>query len=303
MKKTATANLFLVGAMKAGTTSLSDMLARHRAVFFSPVKEPNFFTEHLPAAIYDPSPFFSIDNYFKSKFPERLHIAHLKNRSHYDELFSLAEPQHIYLAEASTSYLHAPEAALNIYNYNKDAKIIILTRDRLSRAFSHYNMDLDLGREKRSFEEVMRQNISDYEKGNLSCWSYLGMSLYSDNIKRFKELFGPNVLILDFGRLLKEEPIKNSLFQFLNLKDENILIEHKNQSSNIANPTLLYYLKKSGLKPILSLFFSSRIRQMLFRKLATKTGKSKIELPDEVHRKLTDIFNADASQMKDHVFA
>ena len=42
-------NLFLVGAAKAGTTSLYDALARHPAIYMSPMKEPHFFSQIEPA--------------------------------------------------------------------------------------------------------------------------------------------------------------------------------------------------------------------------------------------------------------
>ena len=39
----ATPNFFVVGAPKAGTTSLYHYLDRHPAVYMSPIKEPCFF--------------------------------------------------------------------------------------------------------------------------------------------------------------------------------------------------------------------------------------------------------------------
>jgi hypothetical protein len=41
-------NLFLVGAAKAGTTSLYGELARHPAIFMAPMKEPHFFSRIEP---------------------------------------------------------------------------------------------------------------------------------------------------------------------------------------------------------------------------------------------------------------
>lgn len=40
-------NFYLVGAMKAGTTTIADALASHPDVYSSPVKEPNFFGSDL----------------------------------------------------------------------------------------------------------------------------------------------------------------------------------------------------------------------------------------------------------------
>ncbi|HIE15665.1 MAG TPA: hypothetical protein EYP69_01950, partial [Bacteroidales bacterium] len=47
-------NLFIVGAAKAGTTSLFFQLQKHPDIYFSPLKEPNFFSTDI-----------SIDNFSK----------------------------------------------------------------------------------------------------------------------------------------------------------------------------------------------------------------------------------------------
>lgn len=41
-------NLFVVGAPKAGTTSLWHYLRQHPDVFMSALKEPHFFTDYTP---------------------------------------------------------------------------------------------------------------------------------------------------------------------------------------------------------------------------------------------------------------
>ena len=69
MSKKNKANLFIVGAMKAGTTSFNELLTNHPEIYFSPIKEPNYFINDQPKSIYEPSRFFNIDSYFKNQFP------------------------------------------------------------------------------------------------------------------------------------------------------------------------------------------------------------------------------------------
>ena len=66
------ANLFLVGAMKAGTPRLCEIMQQHRAIYVSPIKEPHFFVDTLPEILYEPSPFFSLERYFRKEFPKPL---------------------------------------------------------------------------------------------------------------------------------------------------------------------------------------------------------------------------------------
>ena len=142
------ANLFLVGAMKAGTTLLMDLLSQHPEIYVSPIKEPNFFVEEVPEELYDPSRFFSLEKYFKKDFPNPLHIANVNTLQDYRKLFSISTHEK-YRLEGSTMYLHAPNTPQRICQYNNDATIIIIKRDPLDRAYSHYNMLTGLSRELR----------------------------------------------------------------------------------------------------------------------------------------------------------
>ncbi|MBZ0326149.1 MAG: sulfotransferase, partial [Altibacter sp.] len=46
--ETKKANLFIVGAMRAGTTSFVELLSKHPQIYVSPIKEPNYFVDRLP---------------------------------------------------------------------------------------------------------------------------------------------------------------------------------------------------------------------------------------------------------------
>lgn len=291
-------NLFIVGAMKAGTTSFNQMLSMHPSIYYSPIKEPNYFVNKLPKTIYEPSRFFNIANYFESKFPESLHIANIDELAHYTKLFSLANEKHTYLAEGSTAYLHAQESAQKIYDYNPKAKIIIVLRDPLKRAFSHYKMDLGLGRTKKDFQTVLDENIKDFHENKLSNWSYLGMSLYAENIKKYKDFFKENVLTVNFEDLIKnkDETLK-SVFQFLNIEGIDLEIPHANVSATLKHQKVLFFLKKAGFKDFFSLLIPKSIRHLIFRKLSNKK-KLNINLKAETLKELKSIFEKENVEYK-----
>lgn len=287
------ANLFVVGAMKAGTTSFNDLLKQHNSIYFSPIKEPNFFVKSLPKKIYKPSRFFSLDSYFKNQFPEHLHIADIEKREHYDLLFSNSKKTHLYKAEGSTAYFHAPETAKLIYEYNQKAKIIIILRDPLKRAFSHYKMDLGLGKTKKTFEEEIKLNLKDLKENNLSNWSYIGMSLYNQNIKRFNELFGDQVLLLNFENLLNnKEATLRKVFHFLNIEKMDLEIPHNNPTANLRFQKLLYFFKQLGLKDLFSFVFPKSVRNLIFNKLSKKE-QLKLELTKITMEELEQVFDND----------
>ena len=121
-------NLFLVGAAKAGTTSLYDALARNPAIFMSPVKEPHYFSR------IEPSP------------ERRAFFPHVADEASYLELFDGAADEEL-LGEASTSYLWEPGTAERIREQSPRARILIMLRDPVERAYSQYWNDVREGLE------------------------------------------------------------------------------------------------------------------------------------------------------------
>ncbi|MEO6819305.1 MAG: sulfotransferase [Ginsengibacter sp.] len=297
MQPNKKANLFIVGAMKAGTTSFCETLGEHPCIYFAPIKEPNYFVSNLPSQIFKESPYFSIDNYFAKEFPTPLHIAHLRKATHYSKLYEMAKEQK-YLAEGSTAYLHAPESAELIFEYNPEAKIIILVRDGLKRAFSHYKMDVGLGKTNQSFKDAIQKDIDEYNGGTENNWSYLGMSLYHKNILRFKEYFGDNVLVLDFDELIRnQEKEFEKLFEFLAIKRIPLGLKKTNESANIRFKKILYLLKQSGIKDFLSNALPKKLRHKIFRSIQKKEAPKMI-LTEKMRTEIETIFTTDQAKLK-----
>jgi hypothetical protein len=286
-------NLFVVGAMKAGTTSFVDLLSGHPDIYVPPVKEPHYFIDELPSNLYEPSRFFNLDAYLETTFPKPLHITKVDSLDQYQKVYSLKGDQR-YLVDGSTAYLHDPGSAFRIHDYNPDSKIIIITREPLSRAFSHYNMDLGIGRVHAGFEDLLLKEIVRYEKGTLPWNTYLGMSFYREPIKRFKDLF-EHVLILNFDTLVNEqEKAMGIVAHFLNIDDFVTGNEIKrNVSRELRFQKLFYLMKKSGLKDNFTKIFSDGFRHRIFRIVS----KSRTEMPalsEECMNKLDQLFKKES---------
>ncbi|MCH2490727.1 MAG: sulfotransferase [Flavobacteriales bacterium] len=287
-------NLFLVGAMRAGTTELVGLLRQHPQIYVPPIKEPNFFANSLPKNIYKPSKFFSEADYFKNNFPDPLHIAQLKNEMQYQKLFSLAENEK-YLLDASTAYLHAPEAVERIYNYNPKAKIIIVVRDPIQRAFSHFKMDLALGRVTGSFNKIILKEIDAFRSGKLPWNSYLGMSIYEPHIARFTQTF-KSVLIIKSSELFKDkDSTMLCITEFLEISGFNFLdslSSYRNEAKQLRFQKIFYILKQAGLKDYFSKILSVSVRQKLFR-VVSKKAKNETLISEELRVELKEIFEND----------
>ncbi|MGH2663994.1 MAG: sulfotransferase family protein [Actinomycetota bacterium] len=160
-------NLFIVGAVKAGTTSLYRYLDDHPDIYMSPVKEPDFFT-HEGA---DPDAYLGL---FEGASGEKL------------------------LGEATPWYLARPGTAERIRNVSPDAKILIMLRDPVSRAYSQYLMDVRNGRQTAELWEAVQKDHRLPEHG------YVSLGSYCEQVSRYLEVFGDQVLVAFFEDFVRD---------------------------------------------------------------------------------------------------
>jgi Sulfotransferase family len=179
-------NLFLVGAAKAGTTSLYEALARHPAIYMSPMKEPHYFSRIEPSA------------------ERRAFFPHVADEGEYLALFEGATDEEL-LGEASTSYLWDGGAAERIKRAVPDAKILIMLRDPVERAYSSYWNDVREGIERRSFLDA----LVDEQRSGPGRWGvsslYLDCGRYADQVATYLEVFGSRVHVLLFEDYIEDE--------------------------------------------------------------------------------------------------
>ncbi|MEL6813024.1 MAG: sulfotransferase [Bacteroidota bacterium] len=288
-------NLFVVGAMRAGTTSFMQLLSRHPNIYVSPIKEPHYFVDSLPNSIFEPLQEGFVDRYFKKQFPKPIHRARITNAEEYQKLFSLAQ-HHAYRAEGSISYLHAPEAAKKIHEYNPNAKIVIISRNPLQRAVSHYKMDLGLLREKKPMESVIIREMTAYKEGTLKWSSLLGMSFYNDPILRFNHYFGKKVLHLTSEELFQEtEKTLLKVSVFLGIEDfSDVQFESVNATRKLRFQKMFFWLKKIGLIRFLSWVVPTTVKHKIFHSVSTPSN-SEIHLSEKTLEELNDIFTIESS--------
>jgi hypothetical protein len=178
-------DLFIVGAAKCGTTALHAMLSGHPEVGMAAVKELHHFS----------APSVSSGSASRARF--------VTDEATYLGLFPRGDFRVV--GEASTSYLAAPEAPARIAAFNPFARIIIVLRDPVERAFSQYLMDVREGIETRDFADALEADdrIPSRNWGDAALYTELGM--YADQVARYLATFGTHrVLLLESDRLLSE---------------------------------------------------------------------------------------------------
>ena len=264
-------NLFLIGAPKSGTTSLYHYLNQHPNVFMPKIKELHYFSQpEVKDTYYDVYFADTKEKYFNNY-----------KKSNYEKI----------VGDASPSYLYNHKTAKRIKKFNPNAKIIAILRNPIDRAISHYLMDLRIGYvNKPLIYYLTNKYLPNYKE-------YIGNSLYSENIKIYKEVFNKNLLVLAFDDLLhKPEEIMIEIFNFLEI--DCIKINHKKRYNTFAFPSnsLLFYVRKYRLYNFLRIVTPKYFRDKLKHLLTNKKFKKPAFL--EEREILKDIFKDEKNKLK-----
>tara|TARA_B110000444_G_scaffold66327_1_gene62209 strand:- start:2068 stop:2937 length:870 start_codon:yes stop_codon:yes gene_type:complete len=241
-------NFMCIGAAKSGTTSLYDILKQHSDVFVPSFKEPHFFDI---SAVYENGVSWYEKTYFSGVNKEK----------------SIGDFTPTYLFDK-----YAPERIHN--SLGNDMKFIIILRNPVDRAYSHYlHSKRDL-HEFLSFEDAIKKNVNkvsnylDYLR-----LSYIDQSKYADMLQRYFALFSKdNFLILHFEEdfVAERELTMAKVFSFLNLKEENINFDiNSNKSSKARFIWIKRLMKKNGWwrQIIKNIIPSLKIRQIIKNKI------------------------------------
>lgn len=155
-------DFLVIGAPKAGTTTLAADLSRHPSLWIPPEKELGFF-----------------DVRWQHESMEA-----------YGARFAAAPPDRL-VGEATPTYLHAPGAMERVAAEVPAARLVVLLRDPVDRAWSHYwyNCMARLVEHLPPDEAFARKSAE-----------YLGPGDYASHLRRVHGLFDPEqvlVLVLD----------------------------------------------------------------------------------------------------------
>jgi hypothetical protein len=294
-------DLFIVGAAKTGTSSLYQYLIQHPDVARAVIKEPHFFSSDI-----NPSNFSKEFSYHKVpnidiaiKRGNIIHSSFIRSETDYLKLYAHAGGK--LKIDSSVSNLYSSEAAKNIYNKNPDARIIIIIRQPVERAFSHYVMDLRSGYKlSHSFVEAVRNDYAASNKGWGISHLYVELSLYADSIKRYFNVFPKNqilIIMYDDYRNHANEVLKK-VSDFAGLSPFKYNTEKSHNTAALPRFFLTRWLNRNkDLKRSISSYIPENIRFRL-RQIAYHK-KNMPALSEQDYKELMPLFVDDIHQTEE----
>jgi Sulfotransferase family len=273
-------NFFIIGAAKAGTTSLRHYLDQHPEVQMSAVKETNFFAGPPDGIPYP--------------------VGRVDRLADYEALFDPSFPMR---GEASPSYASAPRrkgVPERIKAAVPDARFIYLVRDPISRTLSQYQMLVTEGNERRSLEGAIAQlDTADPFSFYLTCQSF-----YARQLELYLAHFpSERILVLDQASLLADrEAVLRSIFGFLGVDPDFSSAEFEVER-NRGGERRRYPRAAAGLKPLLRAPFK-RLPMGIQERLRSSVEETffapvpKPELGEPQRARLTELFAPDAQRLR-----
>jgi hypothetical protein len=192
-------NFFIVGAAKAGTNSLHAYLEQHPQVFMCPMKEVHYFSR------------------LGARSGRQYLVDVVSDRASYLALFEGATGFPA-VGERSVTYLGYEDTADAIHEQVPNAKIVILLRDPIERAYSHYLMDVRNGVQDLPFFETVVKEHQNPEFGWGRVWHRYTM-FYYPKVKRYLDVFGPEQVLILLTEDLRRDPraVTKTALEFLDL--------------------------------------------------------------------------------------
>ena len=176
-------DFIVVGAQKAGTTALFEHLSDHPGIGLSDVKEIHFFDDE--AFDWQAGDYGSYHRHFD------WHDGRVRG-------------------EATPIYAYWPGAMERIKVYHPAIKLIMMLRDPVERAWSHWRMEFGRGVETHDFSWCIRQGRQRLFEaspwGHHREFSYVERGFYGDQLEVVRQLFGPKQLWVIGAQDLQSEP-------------------------------------------------------------------------------------------------
>jgi hypothetical protein len=187
-------NFFVLGAGKCGTTTLHGLLAAHPHIFMTKEKEPRFFDD---------------DTYY-SRGLDRYLCDHFRGAAGFK---ARGEATPLYLASGRKVRDRIRR------DLGKELRFVVILRDPVKRAWSHYLHQCCNGVETESFERALELEPKRLSAGRLAWTTYFRDGLYARQLRVWFEGFPREHFLVLLTEDLAESPcaVARQAFAFLDV--------------------------------------------------------------------------------------
>jgi hypothetical protein len=276
----------VLGAMRAGTTSIYDAFRQHPEVFVSPEKETDYF---------------SLGDLCDRELTSERHRHSATNRTEYEALFRGAGAARA-VGEASPSYLyHFERSARRLRELLPEAKLICILRDPVDRAYSHFGLNRKLGFEPLADLEAAIAAAAERSgpRRPPSRFAYVEAGRYAAALAEFAAGFPPEQLRVVLFEELRRDPAATMrrLYEHVGVDADfapDLSVRH-NRSGEPRASLLASLVRRT---PWLSRFLLRRLSAAAGSRLADLLLRPQPRLAAEVRRRLRPRFAEDVSRLQ-----
>jgi Sulfotransferase family len=255
-------NFFVLGAARSGTTALAEMLRQHPDAFVTRPKEPHFLAfANRAVAFTGPGDDVTIN---------RVAVTDIEAyRALYDGAAGKAAR-----GDASVSSLYyADDAVATLTQHFPDARLVVILRDPVARAFSAYSYLRVRGYEPcEAFADALALEEERRKRGWHHLYHYAGMGRYARQLRVFTDAFPGDRIKVLFYEAMEADPAGTArdLFAFLGINPTaEVSHERVNVSGSPRSPFAQRAIQwgarrqvlKSALKKVAPFGVRERIRR------------------------------------------
>ncbi|MEL6641557.1 MAG: hypothetical protein AAFP98_09640 [Pseudomonadota bacterium] len=254
---TNTNYLFLIGAPKAGTTSIAAAFADHPAVAVAAGKEPRYFTDFA-------------DRTWRGPKAHSFATTMTTDWDDYAAQFGTGR----WRLDASTDYLSCPVTPprLAAFAERNPVKVVAVLRDPVARVLSEYQHTLRDGYQTISLAESLAAEDKRVADGWHPLFHHIRRSRYAAPIARYRSLFGADFHILDFHAAGGHRAILSQLAQIMGIAPHHAQVPRDNVSYSPRSATLNTLMQADAVRQMARRVLPDELRGRLRRAAQALNG-------------------------------
>lgn len=279
--------LIIVGAPKCGTTTLANWLGRRSDMVLCAQKEPRFFTD-----------FAAID--WQGPVADAFVRTMISDENAYWRAFD-NDKGATWGIDASTDYLWCETSAERIKRFaeNRRVKLICILRDPVDRALSEYQHTRRDAMQTESFRESLTLEEERRRKFWHPLFYHVRRGSYHADLARYFELFGDDMMMMDFAEIADPERCLARIADFLALPFEAPATADRFNASYVeASPLLSRAINSYKAKKAARTLLGERAAAAMFDK-ARRLNRKRISFTEDDRARMFEKVAADVAACRD----